>query len=133
MKRLIVDVDETISQKGEDGYTNARLLIAMRDRLKEYKAMGFTIVLCSSRNMQTFESNVGRINAVTLPILVDWLDRNDVPYDEIYMGKPWCGNEGFYIDDKAVRPIEFVTRSYDELRRLLEDAAAEYMAHEDGA
>lgn len=133
MKRLIVDVDETISQKGKDGYENARLLGAMRERLKEYKAMGFTIVLCSSRNMQTFASNVGRINAITLPILVDWLNRNDVPYDEIYMGKPWCGHEGFYIDDKAVRPIEFVTRSYDEIRDMLDQAAEEYLAIEGGA
>ena len=51
----------------------------------------------------SYENNIGKINANTLPIILSWLEENNVPYDEIYIGKPWCGTEGFYIDDKAVR------------------------------
>ncbi|HBC7113125.1 TPA: capsular biosynthesis protein, partial [Escherichia coli] len=66
----------------------------------------------------TYNSNIGKITAVTLPIIVEWLEKNNVPYDEIYVGKPWCGHEGFYVDDKAIRPNEFVNLSYNEIKKL---------------
>ena len=43
----------------------------------------------------------------TLPIIKDWLLANNVPYDEIIIGKPWCGMNGFYVDDRAIGPSEF--------------------------
>ena len=42
-----------------------------------------------------------------------------MPYDEVYVGKPWCGAHGFYIDDKAVRPSEFLRYSYADITALL--------------
>ena len=84
------------------------------------KENGFEIIISTSRNIRTYEGNVGKINANTLPIIIKWLDKNSVPYDEIYVGKPWCGIEGFYIDDKAVRPSELVNMSYDEIVALLD-------------
>ena len=35
------------------------------------------------------------------------------------MGKPWCGHEGFYVDDKAIRPSEFLALSRAEITELL--------------
>lgn len=81
--------------------------------------MGFEIVLATARNMRTHAGNIGKINAKTLPVLIDWLDRHSVPYDEIWTGKPWNGNDGFYIDDNAVRPDEFKNLSYTEIKDLL--------------
>jgi capsule biosynthesis phosphatase len=69
--------------------------------------------------MRTYNGNVGLINVNTLPIILEWLEKHDVPYDEIIVGKPWCGHEGFYVDDKAIRPSEFNTLSYDEIQTLL--------------
>ncbi len=69
--------------------------------------------------MRTYDGNVGKINIHTLPTIIEWLDKHAVPYDEIHVGKPWCGFEGFYIDDKAIRPSEFVNLSYDEIQGLL--------------
>ncbi len=69
--------------------------------------------------MRTYEGSIGKINARTLPIIMTWLEENNVPYDEIYVGKPWCGNQGFYVDDKAIRPDEFVQLSYEEIRNLI--------------
>ena len=43
-----------------------------------------------------------------------------MPYDDIVIGKPWCGFEGFYVDDKAIRPSEFSTLSYEEICTLLQ-------------
>lgn len=119
MKRLIVDMDDTISFTRDGDYANAEPNIPVIERIREYKQAGFDIVIFSSRNMRTYEGNVGKINANTLPILISWLNKQSVPYDEIYMGKPWCGNEGFYVDDKAIRPSEFASMSYSEIREMI--------------
>lgn len=118
-KRLIIDLDDTMCFNVTDDYSRAvpnfEIIACMRD----YKNAGFEIVINTSRNMRTYKGNIGKINANTLPVIIKWLDENQVPYDEIYTGKPWCGTEGFYVDDKAIRPAEFVTHSYDEIKALL--------------
>lgn len=119
MKRLIFDIDDTLCNTQNSDYTNAKPILAMVEKLREYHSQGFTIVLNTSRNMRTYSSNIGEINKNTLPIIIDWLARHDIPYDEIYVGKPWCGFEGFYIDDKAIRPKEFLDLSYDDICKLL--------------
>jgi capsule biosynthesis phosphatase len=124
MKRLVIDLDGTLTIDAPDvSYAEKRPNNAMVSRLREYRAQGFAIAIYTARNMNTFANSVGRINAVTLPIIVEWLISHDIPYDEIYVGKPWCGHDGFYVDDKAVRPKEFLTLSYDELRSLLDSQA----------
>ena len=120
MKRLIIDLDDTLTVHGVAAdYADAPVRADVVDRLREYRAMGFEIVISTARNMRTHEGNLGRINVHTLPKVIAWLDRHDVPYDEILMGKPWCGTEGFYVDDKAVRPDEFARLDYDGIRALL--------------
>ena len=119
MKRIVVDLDETICTTTAGDYANAVPLASMVDKLRDYQQKGFEIVICTSRNVRTYEGNIGKINANTLPIIVDWLRRHDVPHDEIYVGKPWCGTDGFYIDDKAIRPSEFLDLDYEEIRCLL--------------
>jgi capsule biosynthesis phosphatase len=119
MKRLIFDLDGTITLSAHDGYANAVPNLALIARLRDYRRAGFEIVISTSRNVRTYSGNIGKINAHTLPIILDWLARHDVPYDEIYVGKPWCGTHGFYIDDKAVRPSEFLRYSYDDITALL--------------
>ena len=74
--------------------------------------------------MRTHENSVGKINAFTLPIIIDWLKRHDIPYDEIHVGKPWCGSDGFYVDDRAIRPDEFVRLSLEEIHALIEKTSA---------
>ncbi len=123
MKRLIIDIDETISRTEEGRYSEARLIAPIVDKIRQYKAEGFEIVFHSSRNMRTYGGNVGQINIHTLPGIVEWLKRHDIHFDEVYVGKPWCGFDGFYVDDKAVRPDEFARLSYDEVQALLADAA----------
>jgi len=128
MKRLIIDLDETLTlapcapalpDGAPMGYAHALPNLALIARLREYRAKGFDIVISTSRSMRTFEGNIGKINAHTLPLILDWLGRHDVPYDEIYVGKPWCGLEGFYVDDKSIRPSEFVRYSLPAIHALL--------------
>lgn len=119
MKRLIFDLDDTLSFTTNGDYYNAVPNVDLVHKLREYKSQGFEIVISTSRNMRTYKGNVGQINANTLPLILDWLKRHDIPFDEIYTGKPWCGMEGFYIDDKAIRPDEFLKCSYLEICDLV--------------
>lgn len=119
MKRLIMDLDDTICQTQDGNYEQSTPIAGVIEKLREYKELGFDIVIYTSRNIRTFNGNIGKIAAHTLPIVIDWLRKHNVPYDEIYIGKPWCGNEGFYVDDKAIRPSEFLNLSHQQIINLL--------------
>lgn len=122
MKRLIVDLDGTLCL-GTGDYSSAIPCISTVQRLKHYKSLGFQIVLFTSRNMRTYGGNIGLINKHTLPIIIAWLDKYNIEFDEIIMGKPWCGEEGFYVDDRSVRPAEFKSLDYREITALFHSNA----------
>lgn len=119
MKNLVIDLDLTLTLGDTKDYQNVAPNLDVIDKLKEYHSDGFNIIIYTARNMRTYEGNVGKINANTLPIIIDWLKKYDVPYDEIITGKPWCGTEGFYVDDKAIRPDEFVNMSHDQISKTI--------------
>lgn len=119
MKKIVVDLDETICFTVNGDYKNSTPNKPLIQKLIEYKTNGFEIIIFTSRNMRTHNNNIGKINAKTLPIIIHWLNENNVPYDEIHIGKPWCGTNGFYIDDKAIRPKEFMELSLDEIESIV--------------
>lgn len=85
-----------------------------------YRNLGFRITIFTSRNMRTYQGDIEKIRHNTLPTIIEWLDKHKVPYDDIVIGKPWCGFDGFYVDDKAIRPSEFVKYSYEEIIEILQ-------------
>jgi capsule biosynthesis phosphatase len=115
MKRLVIDLDNTLCFDGAGSYGEAKPKLDIIDQVRHYKKIGFDIVIFTSRQMRTHQGSIGKINAYTLPVIIDWLQKFNVPYDEIHVGKPWCGNDGFYVDDRAIRPEEFLRLSYDEI------------------
>jgi capsule biosynthesis phosphatase len=120
VKRIIIDLDGTLARvQPETPYEEREPEPEVVETLRRYAAEGFEIVIHSSRNMRTHNNSIGRINAVTLPLIVQWLDRHQIPYHEIIVGKPWCGLEGFYVDDRAIRPSEFVRMSFEEISALV--------------
>lgn len=120
MKRLVVDLDGTLTIDDPSvPYSEKLPNLALIGKLRAYREQGFEIVIATARNMRTHSGNIGKINALTLPVIIDWLNQNNVPYDEIHIGKPWCGHEGFHIDDKSLRPDEFVNLTYPEIVNLL--------------
>ena len=120
VRKLVVDLDDTITVTEHGDYKNSKPIQKTIDLLKKYHDEGFQIVIHSSRQMRTYEGQVGKINVHTLPNIVNWLTAHDVPYDEIIVGKPWCGFNGFYIDDKCIRPSEFHSMSYEEIEELIQ-------------
>lgn len=121
---FIVDIDGTLcpvkkkNQKYEDLIPNK----SIKNRLNEYRNGGAKIVLFTSRNMNSFNNNIGLINKFTAKILLEWLEKWNIPYDEIIYGKPWPGLKGFYVDDRSIRPDEFIKYSIEELNIICENA-----------
>jgi capsule biosynthesis phosphatase len=118
---LVVDIDGTLCGIKTGGQAYAELVPrqAMIDKLREYQAKGYRILLFTSRNMNTYKNNLGLINKHTALVLLEWLAKWEVPYDEILFGKPWPRKKGFYIDDRTVRPDEFLSMSEEEIQKLL--------------
>lgn len=119
---IVIDIDGTLceSKKQNQSYLQVMPKESVLKRLIKYRENKFYIILYTSRQMRTFQGNIGKINANTAKALFEWLDKYNIPYDEIHFGKPWCGRNGFYVDDKAIRPSEFLNLSFDEIKELLE-------------
>jgi capsule biosynthesis phosphatase len=118
---LVVDIDGTLCDIKMENQTYAELIPrnAIIKKLHEYQSRGYHILLFTSRNMKTHNHNLGLINKHTAPIIFEWLAKWDIPYDEILFGKPWPRSKGFYIDDRSIRPDEFLKLSEMEIQKLL--------------
>lgn len=117
---FVFDIDGTLCpiKKKDEKYEDLIPYSEVLSKLREYKNCGAKIVLFTSRNMNSYNGNIGLINKNTAKVLLEWLDKWEIPYDEIIYGKPWPGHKGFYVDDRAVRPDEFMKYSVDELAEL---------------
>lgn len=124
---FIFDIDGTICpiKKKDEQYED---LVPFKDiiqKIRLYHEQGARIVLFTSRNMKTYDGNIGLINANTAKTLLKWLEVWEIPYDEIIYGKPWPGEKGFYVDDRAVRPNEFLSCKVEELFSLCANSRCE--------
>lgn len=120
-KILVIDIDGTIAKlkKSSQEYSELSPEDSLVKKITSYKKKGWKIVLFTSRNMKTYRGDMNKILKHTAPILIDWLNKYNVPYDELHFGKPWCGEKGFYIDDRAIRPKEFLNLTSVEIQKLL--------------
>ena len=58
--------------------------------------------------MRTFNGDLKKINQITKPIAIKWLKNNNVDFDDIIFGKPWAGDNGWYVDDRNLSLEEFI-------------------------
>ncbi len=122
---IVIDIDGTLCGEPQEkgNYLTAMPFYPMINKLKQLKEAGFHIILQSSRQMRTYNGNVGLIAANTLPTLCEWLKKYDIPFDEIHLGRPWCGHDGYYVDNRAIRPSEFCQLNHQEILNLLDNEA----------
>ncbi len=119
MPMIVMDLDGTLTVEAAGvPYAELSPNAAVVAKLREYRAQGFKVAIYTARNMRTHAKSIGVINAQTLPAIVDWLRRHDIPFDEIHVGKPWPDSGGFYVDDRAIRPDEFVNLSHAEIMAI---------------
>lgn len=121
MKKIIIDLDGTLTIDLPGPYNQKKPNEDVVRKLHEYKQLGYEIVIHTARNMRTYAGEVGKINIHTLPIILEWLNKYQIPFDEVIVGKPWCGDDGFYVDDKAIRPSEFTNFSKEKIFSILKN------------
>lgn len=124
---FVFDIDGTICpiKKKEEKYEDLVPYGNVVEKMRYYHENGAKITLFTSRNMNSYNGNIGLINKNTAKVLLDWLEKWDIPYDEIIYGKPWPGHKGFYVDDRTIRPDEFLEKSVDELDILCKNSRKE--------
>lgn len=132
---FVFDIDGTICpiKKPEEKYEDLVPYPDMVEKIKYYHDNGARIVLFTSRNMRTYHGNIGLINKYTAAVLTKWLEKWDIPYDEIIYGKPWAGKKGFYVDDRTVRPDEFLHASVEEMDDICAKSRCKTDSQEEGS
>ncbi len=124
---FVFDIDGTLCPiKGKDEkYEDLVPYEEMIKKLNYYKENGAKIILYTSRNMNTYKGNIGLINKNTAAVLTAWLEKWKIPYDEIVYGKVWPGHKGFYVDDRTIRPDEFLKYTPEELEKICSNSRCE--------
>tara|TARA_Y100000310_G_C20507504_1_gene727161 strand:+ start:666 stop:1040 length:375 start_codon:yes stop_codon:yes gene_type:complete len=100
--RICIDIDGTLCETKSDNqeYSDVKPLPHAVECVRRLKEEGNTIILYTARNMKTCNNNVGKVIANIGMITLEWLSRNNIPFDEIYFGKPLAD---VYIDDKGLK------------------------------
>jgi capsule biosynthesis phosphatase len=100
-KRICFDLDNTLVSFPTitNDYTSVKPIEKNINFLKYLKGFGNTIIIYTARRMKTHNGNIGKINSDIGKITFETLDKFNIPYDEIYFGKPYAD---FYIDDLAL-------------------------------
>jgi len=119
-KTIVMDIDGAICRLQEKAYSNREPNKDVVDKLRQAKKHGYYVIISSSRNVNTYRANEGIIAKNTLPIILEFLQKNNIPFDEIRINFPWCGHNGFYVNDRSIRVDEFVNMSFDEIDFVLE-------------
>jgi capsule biosynthesis phosphatase len=100
--RISIDLDGVICQLKKEGETYENLLPVngAPQSLKALKDAGHYIIINTARHMKTCQGNLGLVTARISLVTLNWLEKYEIPYDEIYFGKP---HADVYIDDNAYR------------------------------
>jgi capsule biosynthesis phosphatase len=118
--RIIIDLDGTIctlKQKHET-YADVKLIDGAKERISEFRKAGHYVIIQTARNMATCESNLGKVMKNVGKVTLEWLEKNEVEFDEIFFGKP---NGHIYIDDRALRFEGWSNLSETELALLAKE------------
>ena len=101
--RVCFDIDNTILTYSETVGTtdDIKPIPGMVEMLRKLHKDGHTIVLHTARGMKSCNSNLGRAGKKGMMSVFGALEEFEIPYDEIYFGKPWAD---IYVDDKAWNP-----------------------------
>jgi capsule biosynthesis phosphatase len=124
MKELVntiyIDLDGTLCpiKTADEKYEDLLPKVDVVNRLAQARDQGYKIIIYTSRNMRTFAGEIASINVETLPQIIEWLKHHKVPFDGLIVGKPWPGPDGFYVDDRTLRPDEFVKLDEAGIRAL---------------
>lgn len=124
-KRFCFDLDNTLVTypKVPNDYRTVEPIYETINYLKKLKENGHTIIIYTARRMRTHGGNVGGVIADIGQITLDTLSKFEIPFDEIYFGKPYAH---FYIDDLMIDPKSDLNKS---LGYYMEDVKPRHFNH----
>lgn len=100
--RICIDLDGVIAQlkKEDESYEDVKPIERAIEKIKKLKENGHYIIIYTARHMKSCNGNIGKVIANIGKITLEWLEKYQIPYDEIVFGKPWAD---IYIDDNGYR------------------------------
>ena len=103
--RICFDFDNTLVSYPvvTADYTSVKPIEENIDFVRFLKRLGCTIIIYTARRMKTHSGNVGKIIQDVGKITIDTLDEFEIPYDELYFGKPYAHA---YIDDLVINAFD---------------------------
>lgn len=98
--RICFDIDNTIltSSIRKGSHQGIEPIPYMVQMIRSLYNQGHIIILHTARSMETCNSNVGAATKRGALNVLTKLEEYNVPYHEIYFGKPWAH---LYVDDKC--------------------------------
>lgn len=111
------DLDNTICERklGDMTYADVLPFPEAIDVLQWLKSEGHTIIIHTGRHMKTCDGNQGKIMGKQGKVLFDWLEKHQIPYDEIWWSKP---HADLFIDDAVHHHVDWNT-SLDAIKNRL--------------
>ena len=99
--RICFDLDNTLVTYPmvNNDYASVLPIEKNIEKLRNYKKMGHYIIIYTARRMKTHNGNINNVISDIGEITLNTLHKFQIPYDEIYFGKPYAD---FYIDDLAI-------------------------------
>ena len=118
--RIVIDLDGTICtlKTSTETYADVKVIPGAKEFIKELRAQGHYVIIQTARNMATCDSNIGKVIKNVGKITLEWLEKNEIEYDEIFFGKP---NAQLYIDDRAFRFEDWKKMEVSELEKLAKE------------
>ena len=104
--RVVFDLDGVVCElkKPSESYSNVIPKNDVIEKMREMKDEGHYLIIHTGRHMRTCNGNVSKVIEKIGKITEDWLQKWNVPYDELVFGKPYAD---IYVDDLG---IEFSTK-----------------------
>lgn len=107
-----------MSQSYSEATPNKPLILKLNEIRK---TLDVEIILYTARNMKTYQNDVSKINLHTIPVIIEWCSRYNLHIDGILVGKPYGGPGYFFVDDRCIRPKEFLAKTISELEKLMQN------------
>jgi capsule biosynthesis phosphatase len=103
--RICFDFDNTLVTYPEitADYTSVKPIDENIEFVRFLKKLGCTIIIYTARRMKTHDGNIGKIIQDVGKVTIDTLENFEIPYDELYFGKPYAHA---YVDDLVINAFD---------------------------
>jgi len=102
---LVFDLDDTISFTTNRDWENATPNQPLIQKINSLYDKGWTIHIVTARGQLSCDGDVAKADSTYRAIIEAWLTKNQVKYHSLSFQKKLAA---YYVDDKAMRPDEFV-------------------------